>query len=60
MDEVAYELAFPAGLVCVHPVVHVSMLKKWLGNPKSILPVEGLGVDEELCYEEVPAEVLDI
>ncbi|XP_069150213.1 uncharacterized protein [Solanum lycopersicum] len=32
---------------------------KWLGDPVSILPVEGLGVGEDLSYEEVPVEILD-
>ena len=35
------------------------MLKKCLSDPASILPVEGLGVDEDLFYEEVPFEILD-
>ena len=35
------------------------MLKKFLGNPTSILPVEGLGVDEILSNEEVQVEILD-
>ena len=39
---------------------HVSILKKCLGDLASILPVEGLGVDENLSYEEVPVEILDI
>ncbi|XP_069145551.1 uncharacterized protein [Solanum lycopersicum] len=30
-----------------------------LADPTSILPVEGLGVDENLSYEEVPVESLD-
>ena len=29
----------------VHPMFHVSMLKKCIGDPLSILPIEGLGVD---------------
>ena len=41
VSEVAYELAFPAELVFVHPVFHVSMLKKFLGDLASILPLEG-------------------
>ena len=44
VGEVAYELALPAELASVHPVFHVSMLKKFLGDPASILPVEGLGL----------------
>ena len=35
------------------------MLKKFLGDPTSILPVEGLGVSEDLSYEKVPVEILD-
>ncbi|XP_069149483.1 uncharacterized protein [Solanum lycopersicum] len=44
--EVAYELALPAELASI--------------NPTSILPLEDLGVDEDLSYVEVPAEILDI
>ena len=49
----------PAELASVHPVFHVYMLKKFLGDPVSILPVEGLRVCEDLSYEEVPVEILD-
>ena len=56
---VAYELKLPNELASVHPVFHVSILKKCLGNPASILPITGLGVDENLSYEEVPVEILD-
>ncbi|XP_069151875.1 uncharacterized protein [Solanum lycopersicum] len=34
------------------------MLKKFLGNPESILPVKGLGVDDDLSYEELQVEIL--
>ena len=56
---VAYELKLPNDLVSVHPVFHVSMLKKCLSDSASILLVEGLGIDENLSYEEVPVEILD-
>ena len=59
MVEVAYELALPAEVDSVHPVFHISMLKKCLGDPISIVHVEGLGVNEDLFYEEVPVEILD-
>ena len=59
MGEVAYELALPADLDFVHPVFQVSMLKKFLGDPSSILPVVGFAIDEDLSYEEVPVEILD-
>ena len=51
MGEVAYELSLPMELASVHLVIHVSMLKKSLGDPPLILHVEGLGVDEDLPYE---------
>lgn len=35
------------------------MLKKCIGYPMSILFIQGLGVDEDLSYEEVPMEILD-
>ena len=54
----AYELVFPADGDYVYPVFHVSMLKKCLGDPSLILPVEGLGVDEDLSYKEIPVEIL--
>ena len=35
------------------------MLKKCKSDPVSILPIEGLGVDENLYCEEVLVEILD-
>ena len=35
------------------------MLKKCLGDLTSILPVEGLRVDEDLTYQEVHIVILD-
>ena len=39
---------------------HVSMLKKCVGDRKTIIPIEGLVVDENLIYEEVLIEILDL
>ena len=58
--KVAYELKLLSGLASVHPVFHIFMVKKCIGDPVSILPSEGLGVDENLSYEEVPVEILDL
>ncbi|XP_027767906.1 uncharacterized protein LOC114074221 [Solanum pennellii] len=59
VGNVSYKLRLPQELAYVHPIFHISMLKKCLGDPASILPVEGLGVDENLSYEKVPVEILD-
>ncbi|TMW99382.1 hypothetical protein EJD97_002658 [Solanum chilense] len=54
-----YELRLPSELASVHPMFHVSILKKCIGDPKSILPIEGIVVEENLSYEEVSDEILD-
>ena len=50
IGKVAYELRLPSELASVHLVFHVSMLKKCTGDPKSILPIEGLCIQENLSY----------
>ena len=59
VGEVSYQLALLADLASVHPVFHVIMLKKCLGDPPSILPIEGLEVGEDLSNEEVLVMILD-
>ncbi|WMV26010.1 hypothetical protein MTR67_019395 [Solanum verrucosum] len=49
----------PNELAPVHLVFHVSMLKKCIGDPVSVILIEGLGVDESLSYEEFLVEILD-
>ena len=59
VGKVSYELKLPSELTSVYPVFHVSILKKCIGDPMYILPIEDLGVDENLFYEEDPIEILD-
>ena len=59
VGSVAYELDLPLEMSMVHPVFHVSMLRKCLGDPSSIVPLEVVNVEENLSYEEVPVEILD-
>ena len=51
IGKVAYELKLPSELASVHPFFHVSMFNKCIGDPVSILPIEGLGTYENLTYE---------
>ena len=48
VGKVSYELKLPSELSLVHPVFHVCMLKKCIGDPVFFLPMEGLGLDENL------------
>ncbi|WMV46470.1 hypothetical protein MTR67_039855 [Solanum verrucosum] len=52
VGKVAYELELLNDLASVHLVFQVSMLKKCIGDSTSIVPLEGLGVDENLSYAE--------
>ena len=51
VGKVAYELKIPSELASVHPVFHISMLKKCIGDLESILPIEGFDVKDNLSYE---------
>ena len=56
---VTYELELPVSLGSVHPLFHVSMLKKCIGDHSLVCPVEGVKVIDSLSYEEEPVEILD-
>ncbi|KAF3641592.1 hypothetical protein FXO38_21553 [Capsicum annuum] len=57
---VVYELELPADLDSVHPVFHISMLKKCIGDHSLVFPVEENKVTNSLAYEEEPIAILDL
>ena len=57
--KISYKLKLPSELSSIHHVFHISMRKKCIGNTDSILPIEGLGVNENLSHEVVTIEILD-
>ncbi|WMV54247.1 hypothetical protein MTR67_047632 [Solanum verrucosum] len=59
IGKVAYELELPQELAAVHPVFHISMLKKCMGDPSLIIPTENIRVKDSLSYEEIPVQILD-
>ena len=59
VGEVAYELALPPALSGVHPVFHVSMLKRYHGDGNYIIRWDSVLLDENLSYEEDPVAILD-
>ncbi|KAK4720757.1 hypothetical protein R3W88_010990 [Solanum pinnatisectum] len=59
IGNVAYELELPQDFVVVHPVFHISMLKKCMDNPSLIIPTEDIGIKDSLSYKEIPVQILD-
>ena len=59
VGKIAYELKLPNELASVHPVFQISMLKKCIGDLECILPIECLGVKDNLSYEEVLVQIID-
>ena len=52
-------MAYELELTAVHLVFHISLLKKCVGDPASIVPLESVAVKDSLTYEEVPVAILD-
>ncbi|WMV30666.1 hypothetical protein MTR67_024051 [Solanum verrucosum] len=59
IGNVAYELDLLAELAAMHPVFHISLLKKCEGDPASIVPLGSVVVKDSLTYMDVPVEILD-
>src|SRR5687767_6276705 len=59
IGSVAYEIELPNDLARVQPVFHVSMLRKFVGDVNTIVPLEDVTIEDDLTYEEVPVEILD-
>ena len=59
VGKVAYELKLPSKLDSIHSFFHVFVLKKCIDDLESIFPIEGLGVKDNLFYEEVQVQILD-
>ncbi|KAK4716276.1 hypothetical protein R3W88_014614 [Solanum pinnatisectum] len=59
VGRVAYELELPSGLESIHPVFHVSMLQKCVGDPSWVVLVEDVQITKELSYEETLFAILD-
>ncbi|XP_027771400.1 uncharacterized protein LOC114076490 [Solanum pennellii] len=59
VGQVVYELELPQELSSVHPVFHVLMLQKYIGDPYRTTPTKYVQIAGYLTYEEVPIAILD-
>ncbi|XP_019257870.1 PREDICTED: uncharacterized protein LOC109236107 [Nicotiana attenuata] len=56
---VAYRLALPPELPFIHPVFHVSILRKCISDSSQVLEAPTIPLDEKLSYEEEPMTIID-
>ncbi|XP_054824745.1 uncharacterized protein LOC129322449 [Prosopis cineraria] len=59
VDAIAYRFALPPKLVGIHPVFHISMLRKYLYDPSHVVETQKVQINEDLTYEEVPVAILE-
>ena len=52
VGEVAYRLVLPPEWSWIHPVFHVSMLRKYIPDPSHGLQPQTVEISEDLTYEE--------
>jgi ribonuclease HI len=58
IGKLAYEVELPEELSGVHPVFHVSQLRKCLRVPDKHVPIEALDLQDTLEYKEHPIRIL--
>ncbi|GJR00130.1 putative reverse transcriptase domain-containing protein, partial [Tanacetum coccineum] len=56
---VAYKLKLPQELSRVHNTFHVSNLKKCYADEPLAIPLDGLHIDDKLCFIDEPVEIMD-
>ena len=59
VGDVAYGLALPPELGHVHPVFHISMLRRYVHDPSHVLDYQPVHLEEDMTYEEEPVQVLE-
>ena len=55
VGEVAYRLVLPPELSRIHPVFHVSMMRKYISDPSHVLQPQVVELSEDLTHE-IPDE----
>ncbi|XP_060182389.1 uncharacterized protein LOC132612061 [Lycium barbarum] len=59
IEEVAYRLALPREMSFIHPVFHVSMLRKCISDSSRVLEAPTIHLDYNLTYKEEPVAIVD-
>ncbi|XP_070019734.1 uncharacterized protein [Nicotiana sylvestris] len=59
VGDLAYRHALPPSLSVVHPVFHVSILRKYHSDPSHVLYFSTVQLDKDLTYEEESIAIVD-
>ena len=59
VGEVAYRLVLQPKLSRIHPVFHVSTLRKYISDPLHVLQPQTVELSENLTNEEYPVAIVD-
>ena len=59
IGEVAYRLVLPPELSRIHPIFHMSMLRKYISDPSYVLQPQTVEISEDLTYKEYPVTIVD-
>ena len=55
----AYRIQLPEKISDIHPVFHVSQLKKYLRVPEEQVFVDAIDLQDDLRYQELPIKISD-
>jgi hypothetical protein len=58
-EPVAYRLALPDSLRCMHDVFHVSVLRHYISDPTHVIDMSSLQVSDEGALTAEPVRILD-
>ena len=59
IGNVSYKLDLPTSLERIHPIFHVSMLRKFVSDPSKVLSEPEVEILGDLIYVEQPVRILD-
>ncbi|XP_015169261.1 uncharacterized protein [Solanum tuberosum] len=58
VGEVAYELALPPAFSAIHPVFHMSMVRRYVRDESHVLHYDAVELDDRLTFVEEPVVIL--
>ena len=59
VGEMMYRLVLPPELSRIHPVFHVSILRKYIADPSLVLQPQAVELSEDLTYEKFSVAIVD-